>query len=127
VFSEWKAAVFIIATIENISAEKYADFQVSIPSLPEQTTIVEFLDQQTGKIDAVITANHRSIDLLKEFRTRLVADVVTGKLDVREAAAKLPDEPPQEEAEPLDGEEMAEDDKVAGETDSEAISEEAEI
>jgi type I restriction enzyme S subunit len=34
----------------------------------------------------------REIDLLREYRTRLVADVVTGKLDVREAAARLPDE-----------------------------------
>ena len=42
----------------------------------------------------------REIDLLREYRTRLVADVVTGKLDVREAAARLPDEV--EELEPLD-------------------------
>ena len=35
----------------------------------------------------------REIELLREYRTRLIADVVTGKLDVREAAAKLPDEP----------------------------------
>ena len=34
----------------------------------------------------------RQISLLKEYRTRLIADVVTGKLDVREAAAGLPDE-----------------------------------
>jgi type I restriction enzyme S subunit len=39
-------------------------------------------------------ANEREIDLLREYRTRLVADVVTGKLDVREAAARLPDEAP---------------------------------
>ena len=32
------------------------------------------------------------LDLLREYRTRLIADVVTGKLDVREAAARLPDE-----------------------------------
>ena len=38
--------------------------------------------------------------LLREYRTRLIADVVTGKLDVREAAARLPDEV--EELEPLD-------------------------
>ena len=42
----------------------------------------------------------REIDLLREYRTRLIADVVTGKLDVREAAARLPDEV--EEPEPLD-------------------------
>ena len=34
----------------------------------------------------------REIELLREYRTRLVADVVTGKLDVREAAAQLPEE-----------------------------------
>ena len=35
----------------------------------------------------------RQIELVEEYRTRLIADVVTGKLDVREAAAELPDEP----------------------------------
>ena len=34
----------------------------------------------------------REIELLREYRTRLVADVVTGKLDVREPAARLPEE-----------------------------------
>ena len=34
---------------------------------------------------------------MQEYRTRLIADVVTGKLDVREAAAQLPDEPDDEE------------------------------
>ena len=42
----------------------------------------------------------REVSLLREYRTRLIADVVTGKLDVREAAAGLPDEV--EELEPLD-------------------------
>jgi len=36
----------------------------------------------------------RQIDLLGEYRTRLIADVVTGKLDVREAAAELPSATP---------------------------------
>jgi len=66
---------------------------IALPPLPEQTAIVEFLDERTEKIDAAISADRRVIDLLKEFRTRLIADVVTGKLDVREAAASLPDEP----------------------------------
>jgi len=97
------------------------------PPITEQTAIVEFLDEQTERIDAAIAADRRVIDLLKEFRTRLVADVVTGKLDVRELAAKLPDEPPGEEGAPLDEEETAEDDKVAGEAEREAVSEEAEV
>ena len=47
-----------------------------------------------------IDGAEREIDLLREYRTRLIADVVTGKLDVREAAARLPDEA--DEPEPLD-------------------------
>ena len=39
-----------------------------------------------------IARAHRQIELLQEYRTRLIADVVTGKLDVRDAAAQLPDE-----------------------------------
>ena len=39
-----------------------------------------------------IARARRQVELLQEYRTRLIADVVTGKLDVREAAAQLPDE-----------------------------------
>jgi len=96
------------------------------PPLHEQAAIVEFLDEQIERIDVAITVDRRAIELLKEFRTRLIADVVTGKLDVRKVAAKLPDEPPEDDAEPLDEEETAKDNKVADETDLEAVSEEAE-
>ena len=51
-------------------------------------------------IDAVDTRRALRLALLREYRTRLIADVVTGKLDVREAAARLPDEV--EELEPVD-------------------------
>ena len=63
-----------------------------LPPLPEQTAIVKYLDKTTADIDSAITRARRGIDLLQEYRTRLIADVVTGKLDVREAAAALPDE-----------------------------------
>ena len=66
---------------------------------------MSFLDSVTKRIDQGISATLRHIDLLREYRTRLVADVVTGKLDVREAAAQLPDETddqgPIEESGPL--------------------------
>ena len=45
-----------------------------------------------GTSNAAIVRARRQIELLQEYRTRLIADVVTGKLDVREAAAQLPDE-----------------------------------
>jgi type I restriction enzyme S subunit len=71
-----------------------------VPPLTEQVTIVLFLDEATERIAAVISHAHQEINLLREYRTRLVADVVTGKLDVREAAARLHDEPG--EPEPID-------------------------
>ena len=66
--------------------------KLALPPLPEQTAIVEYLDKATATIDTAITRARREIELLNEYRTRLTADVVTGKLDVREAAAGLPDE-----------------------------------
>ena len=62
-----------------------------IPPLEEQAVIVAYLDKLTSDIDAAIAHTRREIELLEEYRTRLIADVVTGKLDVREAAANLPD------------------------------------
>ena len=49
-------------------------------------------DNATADIDADIARARRQLELLSEYRTRLIADVVTGKLDVSEAAAQLPDE-----------------------------------
>jgi len=118
------------STYDAVSVGDIGAHEMLLPPLHEQTAIVEFLDEQTERIDAAITADRRVIELLKEFRTRLIADVVTGKVDVRDlpaaqgtaqagVAAKLPEEPSEEEA--------AEDDKVTGENDMGAISEEAEI
>lgn len=54
-----------------------------LPPLPEQEEIVKFLDDVTADITTAIDRAHREIELLREYRTRLIADVVTGKLDVR--------------------------------------------
>ena len=47
---------------------------------------------ESAPLSTAISRLEREIELLREYRTRLVADVVTGKLDVREAAARLPEE-----------------------------------
>ena len=62
-----------------------------VPPLAEQISIVRYLDKTTAYIDTAIVRARSQVDLLKEYRTRLIADVVTGKLDVREAAAGLPE------------------------------------
>jgi type I restriction enzyme S subunit len=73
---------------------------VLLPPLEEQSRLVAGIENQTRELDVVITRLEREIELLREYRTRLVADVVTGKLDVREAAARLPHKA--EDPEPLD-------------------------
>ena len=81
-----------VSTIAHLTGDKLRAHRFPFPPLPEQTAIVEHLDKTTAGIDAAITRARRQIELLREYRTRLIADVVTGKLDVREAAANLPDE-----------------------------------
>ena len=54
-----------------------------IPPLVEQELIVKHLKAQVAKIDYIIPQTERLIDLLKEYRTALISEVVTGKIDVR--------------------------------------------
>jgi restriction endonuclease S subunit len=69
------------------------DIPFAVPPLKEQVAIVEHLVKATASIDSSIERTRREISLLREYRTRLIADVVAGKLDVREAASSLPNEP----------------------------------
>ena len=87
----WFDAINNKATIAHFTAEKFGALVIPIPPPPEQTAIVAHLDKLTSDIDVAIAHTRREIELLEEYRTRLIADVVTGKLDVREAAANLPD------------------------------------
>lgn len=69
---------------------------VHVPIAPgaESNAISAEIDRATADLDRVASRLEREIELLREYRTRLVADVVTGKLDVREATTRLPDEAP---------------------------------
>ncbi len=75
-----------------ISESRFGSLQVCVPPLDEQAAIVEYLDEATVGIDAAIARARRQIELVEEYRTRLIADVVTGKLDVRAAAGQLREE-----------------------------------
>ncbi|MFM7407223.1 MAG: restriction endonuclease subunit S, partial [Cuspidothrix sp.] len=80
---DWVNSTFIQATIQNISAEKYANLSISIPPLQEQQKIANYLDQKTAQIEEQKTKIKKAIDLLKEYRTALITNTVTGKIDVR--------------------------------------------
>jgi type I restriction enzyme S subunit len=78
--------------IQNLDWKSYLSEMVAFPPVAEQRAISEFLDFERERFADTICRLEREIDLLREYRTRLVADVVTGKLDVREEATRLPDD-----------------------------------
>ena len=86
------SAEIIGSTSPHVNIEQIKNFRLAIPPLREQKEIVEEISLRAKDIDAAIAKTERELLLLREYRTRLIADVVTGKLDVRAAAAKLPDE-----------------------------------
>jgi type I restriction enzyme, S subunit len=104
-------------TIPHLTGEKLRAHRFAFPPMAEQEAIATYLDATLGTIDKADSAARAEIDLLREYRTRLISDVVTGKLDVREAAARLPDEP--DEPEPIDDDTAEEE----AEADSDAASE----
>ena len=84
----------------NLNPNRYGRLPMALPEKSEQLRLLRFLSGETEVIDSCIARARRQIELLQEYRTRLISDVVTGKLDVREAATSLPDEADDEE--PMD-------------------------
>jgi len=83
-YQNWLDSIFIQSTIQNVSAEKYANLVITIPPIAEQRNIIIYLDHETTKIDALITQIREGIDKLKEYRTALISAAATGKIDVRD-------------------------------------------
>ncbi len=91
---------FYGGTKDGLSLDDVKDYPILLPPLDEQIGIVKYVDWPTMDIDAAITPARRQIELVQEYRTRLIADVVTGKLDVCKTVAGLPEETDEEE--PID-------------------------
>ncbi|MFF1610847.1 restriction endonuclease subunit S [Amycolatopsis sp. NPDC058278] len=72
-------------TMESLRRPLLADFKVAVPPIDEQQRITAYLDDQTAKIDTLMTEAERFIDLARERRSALITAAVTGKVDVREA------------------------------------------
>ncbi len=62
---------------------------VTIPPIEEQQQIAAYLDEQMLKTEAAIANKQKQIETLQELKTRLISDVVTGKIDVR--SVEIPD------------------------------------
>jgi type I restriction enzyme, S subunit len=71
--------------------DRLGAIHVALPPRTEQREILTALAEELSGINKAASRVEHEIELLREYRTRLVADVVTGKLDVREAAVRLPE------------------------------------
>ncbi|MEW9702297.1 restriction endonuclease subunit S [Paenibacillus sp. SI8] len=60
-----------------------ANFIIGIPNTTEQQAIIDHITQKTAIIDKNIAGMEKEIDLISEYRIRLISDVATGKIDVR--------------------------------------------
>jgi type I restriction enzyme S subunit len=75
----------------HLNAEELGAAVLAVPDAQSQRRIVAHIDNEAALASKAIDIAQREIALIQEFRTRLIADAVTGKLDVRAAAASLPE------------------------------------
>lgn len=98
------------STIAHLTGDKLRAHRFAFPPATEQEQIVMLLDGRCSQSDSIADRTRFEITLLREYRTRLFSDVLTGQLDVRAAAAALPDEP--SDADPLDDAEPQDEDNL---------------
>ena len=66
----------------NISQDVIRSIRIPIPMKNEQQSIVEYIKQETSTIDNLISKYQKQIELMQEYRTSLISQAVTGKIDV---------------------------------------------
>ena len=72
-----------VNTQGNLNIDRIGSRGIALPPAPEQQMIVQWIEERTRCLNAAIERARQETALLREYRTRLIADVVTGKLDVR--------------------------------------------
>lgn len=83
-YENWKNSVFIQATIQNIGADKYSTMPIVVPPIAEQTAIVEHLNGKLQQIDTSITELNSQIADLQSYKSAIITEAVTGKVDLRD-------------------------------------------
>lgn len=76
----------------HLNAGELASCLVFVPPVEEQEGIADYLDRSCAEIDSGIAQIRAELGLIREYRTRLIGDVVTGKVDIRMISAKLNDD-----------------------------------
>jgi type I restriction enzyme S subunit len=79
-----------LGTQLNLNTDTVGAISIAWPPENEQTMIVKYLDQALSELNRGTAIAQREITLIREYRTRLIADVVTGQVDVRHLAPSTP-------------------------------------
>ncbi|OBA54081.1 hypothetical protein A5789_22705 [Nocardia sp. 852002-51101_SCH5132738] len=72
--------------MQNLSMTDFQSIAIALPPISEQQAIVDFLSTHVAKIEALIVKSTEVIETLREYRSALITDAVTGKIDVRGVA-----------------------------------------
>ncbi len=80
-----QSGLFNTSTVNQLTQGSLYDFQVAIPPIGEQEEIIQFLNNELTQIDETTNRVVTQIELLREYRTALISEAVTGKIDVRVA------------------------------------------
>ena len=90
----------IVEGFWRLYTEDLGSIPVCLPDIEEQKSILQYIDSKSVALNVAITEITKQIELLKEYRTRLISDVVTGQMDVR--GIEIPDYMPEEDVEDID-------------------------
>ena len=81
-YTEWIKNVATQSTIQNVSANKYDNLILPLPTINEQQEIIEYLDEKCLPINLIIIEKEQLINKLEEYKKSLIFEYVTGKKEV---------------------------------------------
>ena len=104
---------------QRIPSDFVKNYPIGLPPIKEQREILEHIQEKSAEIDQAITRAQREIELMREYRTRLISDVVTGQVDVR--GIEVPEVADEEllalEEDTADADDVIDDEREMDETD----------
>ncbi len=112
-FAEYMAPIFTGISVPHLSPDQIRGFKLPIPPLEEQLNIVKVVEKETAALSSAMAIFEKEVDLLIEYRGRIIQDAITGRMKLTEAAQWLPEVDATSAADDFDGqstlEEIAED------------------
>jgi type I restriction enzyme S subunit len=82
-FQEYLTPIFTGISVPHLSPEQIRSFPIAVPLVHEQEAILRYVDSSIDRIGQVSARHQREIELIHEYRTRLISDVESGKLNMR--------------------------------------------